>query len=166
MVILDNSRTLGAFERQSGILHILFIIFIFASEKRNILIILIYRFMKKEVTIQNTKFNLSTKSLVSEPEVYPDYPSVQVNQITNKLITNLINYLPDYPWYEYIYNSNDQFDENLPKLINAGNHLLSIYINTDDDSMEFSTEQPDAQSELVEDYSFTTAGITFTIYFD
>lgn len=33
MVILDNSRTLGAFERQSRILHILFIIFIFASEK-------------------------------------------------------------------------------------------------------------------------------------
>ena len=33
MVILDNSRTLGAFERQSGILHILFIIFIFASDK-------------------------------------------------------------------------------------------------------------------------------------
>lgn len=122
--------------------------------------------MKKEVTTQNIKFNLSTKSLVSEPEVYPDYPSVQVNQITNKLITSLINYLPDYPWYEYIYNSNDQFDENLPKLINAGNHLLSIYINTDDSSMEFSTEQPDAQSELVEDYSFTTAGITFTIYFD
>lgn len=120
----------------------------------------------KKVTISNIKFNLSTKSLVSEPEVYPDYPSVQVNQITNKLITNLINYLPDYPWYEYIYNSNDQFDENLPELINAGNHLLSIYINTDDCLIEFSTEQPDAQSELVEDYSFTTAGITFTIYFD
>lgn len=47
--------------------------------------------MKKEVTIQNIKFNLSTKSLVSEPEVYPDYPSVPVNQITNKIITNLIN---------------------------------------------------------------------------
>ena len=120
----------------------------------------------KEVTTQNIKFNLSTKSLVSEPEVYPDYHSVQVNQITNKLITNLINYLPDYPWYEYIYNSNYQFDENLPGLINAGNQLLSIYINTDDGSMEFSTEQPDAQSELVEAYSFTTAGITFTIYFD
>ena len=59
--------------------------------------------MKKEVTTQNIKFNLSTKSLVSEPEVYPDYPSVQVNQITNKLITSLINYLPDYTWYEYIY---------------------------------------------------------------
>lgn len=43
MVILDNSRTLEAFERQSRILH-----------------------------------------------------------ITNKLITNLINYLPEYPWYEYI----------------------------------------------------------------
>lgn len=119
-----------------------------------------------ETNIQNIKFNLSTEPLVSEPEIYPDYPSVQVNQITNKLITSLINYLPDYPWYEYIYNSNNQFDENLPELINAGNHLLSIYINTDDCSMEFSTEQPDAQSELVEDYSFTTAGITFTVYFD
>lgn len=117
----------------------------------------------KEVTISNIKFNLSTKPLVSEPETYPDYPSVPVNQITNKLITNLINYLPDYPWYEYIYNSNDQFDENLPELINAGNHLLSIYINTDDCSMEFSTEQPDAQSELAEDYSFT---ITFLVYLD
>lgn len=29
----------------------------------------------KEVTIQNIKFNLSTKPLVSEPETYPDYPS-------------------------------------------------------------------------------------------
>lgn len=44
----------------------------------------------KEVTIQNIKFNLSTKPLVSEPETYPDYPSVQVNQITNKIITNLL----------------------------------------------------------------------------
>lgn len=112
----------------------------------------------KEVTISN---NLSTEPLVSEPEVY-----VPVNQITNKLITNLINYLPDYPWYEYIYNSNDQFDENLPELINAGNHLLSIYINTDDCSMEFSTEQPDAQSELVEDYSVCIACITFLVYLD
>lgn len=30
----------------------------------------------KEVTISNIKFNLSTEPLVSEPEVYPDYPSV------------------------------------------------------------------------------------------
>lgn len=37
----------------------------------------------KEVTIQNIKFNLSTKPLVSEPETYPDYPSAQVNQITS-----------------------------------------------------------------------------------
>lgn len=120
----------------------------------------------KEVTIQNIKFNLSTEPLVNDPEVYPDYPSVPVNQITNKLITNLINYLPDYPWYEYIYNSNDQFDENLPELINAGNHFISIYINTDDCSMEFSTEQPDSSDNLCEDYSLTTSGITFTIYFD
>lgn len=54
----------------------------------------------KEVTISNIKFNLSTEPLVSEPEVYPDYPSVPVNQITNKIITNLINYLPDYAWDE------------------------------------------------------------------
>lgn len=111
---------------------------------------------------------------LQENTIIPDYLTLvsiqtienEVNQITNKLITNLINYLPDYPWYEYIYNSNDQFDENLPELINAGNHLLSIYINTDDCSMEFSTEQPDAQSELVEDYSFTIACITFLVYFD
>lgn len=122
--------------------------------------------MKKEVTTQNIKFNLSTKPLVSEPETYPDYPSVPVNQITNKIITNFINYLPEYPWYEYIYNSNDQFDENLPELINAGNHFISIYINTDDCLIEFSTEQPDAQSELVEDYSFTIACIAFLVYFD
>lgn len=119
--------------------------------------------MKKKVTIQNIKSNLSTKSLVSEPEVYPDRPSV--HQITNKLITDLINYLPDYPWYEYIYNSYDQFDENLPELINAGNHLISIYINTDDCSMEFSTEQPDPSDNLY--YFLTTiAGIDFKVYFD
>lgn len=161
MVILDNSRTLGAFERQSRILHILFL---YLHQINKVLII--YRLMKKEVTIQNIKFNLSTKPLVSEPETYPDYPSVQVNQITNKIITNLINYLPEYPWYEYIYNSNDQFDENLPELINAGNHFISIYINTDDCLIEFSTEQPDSSDNLCEDHSLTTAGITFTIYFD
>jgi hypothetical protein len=164
MVILDNSRTLGAFERQSRILHILFIIFIFASEKEINNILNILTMATKKVTISNIKFNLSTEPLVSEPEIYPDYPSVLVNQITNKLITNLLNYLPDYPWYEYIYNSNDQFDENLPKLINAGNHFLSIYINTDDCLIEFSTEQPDSSDNLY--YSFTTAGIYFTVYFD
>lgn len=35
----------------------------------------------KEVTISNIKFNLSTEPLVNDPEVYPDYPSVPVNQI-------------------------------------------------------------------------------------
>lgn len=74
--------------------------------------------------------------------------------------------LPEYPWYEYIYNSNDQFDENLPELINAGNHFISIYINTDDCLIEFSTEQPDSSDNLYEDLSLATAGITFTIYFD
>lgn len=117
----------------------------------------------KKVTISN--INPSTKPLVSEPETYPDYPSVPVNQITNEIITNLINYLPEYPWYEYIYNSNDQFDENLPELINAGNHLISLYINTDDCLIEFSTEQPDSSDNLYY-YPFTTAGIHFKAYFD
>lgn len=115
----------------------------------------------KEVTISNIKFNLSTEPLVNDPEVYPDYPSVPVNQITNKLITNLINYLPDYLWYEYIYN--DQFDENLPELINTDD-FTSLYINTDDCLIEFSTEQLDSSDNLY--YSFTTAGIYFTVYFD
>lgn len=35
----------------------------------------------KQVTISNIKFNLSTEPLVNDPEVYPDYPSVPVNQI-------------------------------------------------------------------------------------
>lgn len=78
--------------------------------------------MKKQVTISNIKFNLSTKPLVSEPETYPDYPSVPVNQITNKIITNLINYLPEYPWCRYIYN--DQFDE---KLTRANKCWQSLY---------------------------------------
>lgn len=120
----------------------------------------------KKVTISNTKFNLSTEPLVNDPEVYPDYPSVPVNQVTNEIIINLINYLPEYPWYEYIYNSNDQFDENLPELINAGNHLISLYINTDDCLIEFSTEQPDSSDNLCCSLSFTTAGIYFTVYFD
>lgn len=64
------------------------------------------------------------------------------------------------------YNSNDQFDENLPELINAGNHFISLYINTDDCLIEFSTEQPDSSDNLCEDLSFTTDGITFTVYFD
>ena len=118
----------------------------------------------KEVTISNIKFNLSTKPLVSEPETYPDYPSVPVNQITNKISDDLINYLPEYPGYEYIFNSND--DENLPELINAGNHFISLYINTDDCLIEFSTEQPDSSDNLCEDLSLTTDDITFTIYFD
>lgn len=52
-------------------------------------------------------------------------------------------------------------DENLPELINAGNHFISLYINTDDCLIEFSTEQPDSSDNLY--YSFT---IYFTVYFD
>lgn len=121
--------------------------------------------IKFKVTISDIKSNPSTKPLVSEPETYPDYPSIPVNRITNDIITNLINYLPEYPWYEYISNSNDQFDENLPDLIKAGNNFISLYINTDDCLIEFSTEQPDSSDNL-DYYPFTTAGIYFKAYFD
>lgn len=121
----------------------------------------------KQGISSNSKSNLSTEPRVNDPKVYPDYTSVPVNQITNEIITNLINYLPEYPWYEYIYNSNDQFDENLPELMNAGYHFISLYINTDDCLIEFSTEQPDSSDNLCEDFSFTIAGIYyFTVYFD
>ena len=94
-----------------------------------------------------------------------------LNQITNKISEDLIkisedliNYLPEYPWYEYTYNSNDQFDENLPKLINAGNHFISLYINTDDCQSNF------LPSNQILQITFTiplpTAGIYFTVYFD
>lgn len=36
----------------------------------------------KEVTISNIKFNLSTEPLVSEPEVYPDYPYCLYNLLS------------------------------------------------------------------------------------
>lgn len=92
----------------------------------------------KEVTIQNIK---STKPLVSEPETYPDYPSVPVNQITSLILLTT---------YQSILGTNIStiFDENLPELINAGNHFISLYINTDDCLIEFSTEQPDSSDNL------------------
>lgn len=40
----------------------------------------------KEVTIQNIKFNLSTKPLVSEPEIYPDYKyDMSTEELSNRL---------------------------------------------------------------------------------
>lgn len=50
--------------------------------------------------------------------------------------------------------------------LRKGNHFISLYINTDDCLIEFSTEQPDSSDNLCEDLSLTTDGITFTIYFD
>ena len=40
----------------------------------------------KEVTISNIKFNLSTKPLVSEPEIYPDYKyDMSTEELSNRL---------------------------------------------------------------------------------
>mgnify|MGYP006900206290 CR=1 FL=1 len=63
----------------------------------------------KQVIISNIKFNLSTEPLVNDPEVYPDYPSVPVNQIPIRLsLILLITYQPIPGTNTYI--SNDQFD--------------------------------------------------------
>jgi hypothetical protein len=40
----------------------------------------------KEVTISDIKFNLSTESLVSEPEIYPDYKyDMSTEELSNRL---------------------------------------------------------------------------------
>lgn len=54
----------------------------------------------KEVTISNIKFNLSTKPLVSEPEIYPDYKyDMSTEELSNRLTQILqgiiINKEPD-----------------------------------------------------------------------
>lgn len=54
----------------------------------------------KEITISNIKFNLSTKPLVSEPEIYPDYKyDMSTEELSNRLTQILqgiiINKEPD-----------------------------------------------------------------------
>lgn len=47
----------------------------------------------KEVTISNIKFNLSTKPLVSEPEIYPDYKyDMSTEELSKQINTNPTRY--------------------------------------------------------------------------
>lgn len=88
------------------------------------------------------------------------------DRISNTVITNLIAYTPDYPWHLYIWGSSEkQFEQVLPKLITSQHKVISIYLNTDDCLMEFSSEIPDPE-ELEPDITFNADDITFKVYFD
>lgn len=68
-----------------------------------------------------------------------------INRISNRIILALVNYVKDYPWASYIANSLLQFDVILPELMKSKAKEISIYLNTDDCFMEFSSEIPDPE---------------------
>lgn len=88
-----------------------------------------------------------------------------IDQISNLIILTLINYAKDYPWASYIANSFSQFDLILPELRQSRAKEISIYLNTDDCLMEFSSEIPDPE-EIEPDLTFNIEYITFQVYFD
>lgn len=88
-----------------------------------------------------------------------------IDRISNTVITNLIAYTLDYPWASYIANSLSQFDLILPELMQSKAKEISIYLNTDDCLMEFSSEIPDPE-EIEPDITFNADDITFKAYFD
>lgn len=89
-------------------------------------------------------------------------PINQINQISNLIILTLVNYARNYPWASYIANSLSQFNLILPKLMQSKAKEISIYLNTDDCFMEFSSEIPDIEPDL----TFNIEYITFQVYFD
>lgn len=88
-----------------------------------------------------------------------------LNQISNRIILTLVHYAKDYPWASYIANSLSQFDSILPELMRSKAKEISIYLNTDDCFMEFSSEIPDPE-EIEPDFTFNIKHITFQVYFD
>jgi hypothetical protein len=88
-----------------------------------------------------------------------------INQISNLILLTLVNYARDYPWASYIANSLSQFDLILPELMQSKAKEISIYLNTDDCLMEFSSEIPDPE-EIEPDFTFNIEYITFQVYFD
>lgn len=68
----------------------------------------------KKVTISNIKFNLSTKPLVSEPEIYPDYKyDMSTEELSNRLTQILqgiiINKEPDIIQEGFVQNFIEDF---------------------------------------------------------
>lgn len=88
-----------------------------------------------------------------------------INQISNLIILTIVDYAKDYPWASYIANSLSQFDSILPELMQSKAKEISIYLNTDDCIMEFSSEIPDPE-EIESDLAFKIEDITFQVYFD
>ena len=88
-----------------------------------------------------------------------------LNQISNFIILTLVHYAKNYPWASYIANSLSQFDSILPELMRSKAKEISIYLNTGDCLMEFSSEIPDPE-EIEPDFTFNIKYITFQVYFD
>ena len=88
-----------------------------------------------------------------------------LNQISKLIILTLVNYARDYPWASYIANSLSQFDLILPELMHSKAKELSMYLNTDDCLIEFSSELPNPE-EIEPDFTFNINYITFQVYFD
>lgn len=88
-----------------------------------------------------------------------------LNQISNLIILALVDYDEYYPWAYCIASSLSQFDSILPELIQSKAKEISIYLNTDDCLMEFSSEIPDPE-EIEPDLTFNIEDITFQVYFD
>lgn len=88
-----------------------------------------------------------------------------LNQISNLIILTLVNYARNYPWASYIANSFSQFDLILPELMQSKAKEISIYLNTGDCLMEFSSEIPDPE-EIKPDFTFNIKYINFQVYFD
>lgn len=90
-----------------------------------------------------------------------------LNRISNLIILTLVNYARDYPWASYIANSLSQFDLILPELMQSKAKEISIYLNTGDCLMEFSSEIPDPE-EIEPDFTFNQvynlSGILRLIY--
>lgn len=93
--------------------------------------------------------------------------TIKINQISNLIILTLVTYAKDYPWASYIANSLSQFDLILPELMQSKAKEISIYLNTNDCLMEFSSEIPDPEEiepDLPQHQVYNLSGILRLIY--
>lgn len=84
--------------------------------------------------------------------------------LSNAIIVSLINQEPEYPWQRYISNSENQFEERLPKLIQHPDKEICLYINTDDETLEFTLRSSVPHPE--ESFKETIGQYTFWVYLD
>lgn len=86
--------------------------------------------------------------------------------VTSFIILNLITLNPDYPWYRYIANSQQQFEQALPVILKQSTSpkAIQIYINTDDETITIleQIEIPDTDPN----HTDTLDGISYNFYWD